>query len=85
MQSILQFFVIEFSATVQDRRLIFLSIDNDLLHRGIENRYSPIYSSLYMSFFSSSPFLSKTSPKLYKISYLVHICIGKKVHSWYTE
>ena len=29
-----------------------MSIDNDLLHRGIENRHSPVYSSLYMSFFS---------------------------------
>ena len=48
------FFVIDFSATFQDGRLIFcMSIDKDLLHCGIENRHSPVYSSLYMSFFLS--------------------------------
>ena len=50
-------------------------IDNDLLHRGIENWLSPVYSSLYMSFFISLPlFSSKISPLLYKIesSYLVY-------------
>ena len=47
MQSVLQFFVIDLSATFQNRRLIFcMSIDNDLLHRGIVNRHSPVYSSL---------------------------------------
>ena len=30
-----------------------MSIDNDLLHRGIENRHFPVYSSLYMSFILS--------------------------------
>ena len=54
MQSVLQFFVIDYSATFQDRRLIFcMSINNDLLHCGIENRHSSVYSSLYMSFFLS--------------------------------
>ena len=53
MQSILLFFVTDCSATVQDRKLVFcMSIDNDLLHRKIENRHS-VYSSLYMSFFLS--------------------------------
>ena len=54
MQSILYFFVKDFLATVQDRRLIFcMSIDNDLLHREIENRHSSVYSSMYMSCFLS--------------------------------
>ena len=63
MQSILQFFVIDFSATYQDRRFIFcMLIDNDLLHRGTEIR----------NFLST--FLSKISPQLYKIEslYLVY-------------
>ena len=48
------FFVIDFSATFQDGRLLFcMSIDNDLLLCGIENRHFPVYSSLYMSFFLS--------------------------------
>ena len=54
MQSILQCFVIDFSGIFQDRRYIFyMSIDNGLLYCGIENRHSPVYSSLYMSFFLS--------------------------------
>ena len=34
-------------------------IDNDLLHRGIENRNPPVYSSLHMSFFLSLHILVK--------------------------
>ena len=53
-------FVIDFSTTVQDRRLICcVSIDNDLLRCGIENRHSPVYSSLYMFFFSFCPYFVK--------------------------
>ena len=60
---------------VQDRRLIFcMSIDNEFLHRGIENRHSLVCFSLSMIFFFLSTFLSKISPQLYKIesSYLVY-------------
>ena len=42
--------------------------NNDLLYRGIEHYHSPVYSSLYMPFFSFSPHLSsKISRQLYKI------------------
>ena len=30
-----------------------MQVDNDLLHPGIENRLSPVYSSLYLSIFLS--------------------------------
>ena len=36
-----------------------MSFDNDLLHRGIENQHSPVYSFLHMSFFFLSTFLVK--------------------------
>ena len=69
MQLILQFFVIDFSATVQDRRLIqCISIDNDLLHLGIENAFSCLFFLVYVTFS-----LSKIFPQLYiESSYLVY-------------
>ena len=52
-----------------------MSIDNDLLHRGVENMHSPVYTSEYIGpIFFLSTFLSKISPQVYKIesSYLVY-------------
>ena len=51
-----------------------MKINNDLLHRGLENQLSPVYSSLYVSIFHSLHFSSKISPQLFKIetSYLVY-------------
>ena len=41
---------INFMATVYFLRLIsYILIDNDLLHRGIENQLSPVYSSIHLS------------------------------------
>ena len=52
-----------------------MSIDNDLLHCGIESRHLPVYSTMYMSFFFLATMLSQISSQLYKIesSYLVNL------------
>ena len=50
----MKFFVKDFCETVQARVVIFgMQVDNDVLYRGILNRPSPAYSSLYMSNFLS--------------------------------
>ena len=36
-----------------------MKIENDLLHREIENQLLPVYFSLYLSFFSLSTFFVK--------------------------
>ena len=52
--TLMNFFVKDFSTTMQDRMLIFgMQVDDDLLYRGIENQSSPAYSSLYLSNFLS--------------------------------
>ena len=49
-----EIFVEDFSETVQARVFIFGNqVDNDVLYRGIANRPSPAYSSLYLSIFLS--------------------------------
>ena len=49
-----ELFVKDFSETVQARVFIFgMQVDNDVLYRGIANRPSPAYSSLYLSIFLS--------------------------------
>ena len=50
----MEFFVKDFSETVQARVVIFgMQVDNDVLYRGIANQPSPAYSSLYLSNFLS--------------------------------
>ena len=50
----MEFFVKDFSETVQARVGIFgEQVDNDALYRGIANQPSPTYSSLYLSNFLS--------------------------------
>ena len=50
----MKFFVKDFCETVQARVVIFgEQVDNDVLYRGIVNKPSPAYSSLYLSDFLS--------------------------------
>ena len=55
-------FVKDSSKTVQARMVIFgLKVNFVLLCRGIENQYSPDYSSLYLSIFLSFRILNNDS------------------------
>ena len=48
----MKFFLKDFSTTMQGRILIFgMQVDDDLLYRGVGNKLSPAYSSLYLSKF----------------------------------
>ena len=50
----MKLFVKDFFETVQARVIIFdMQFDNDVLYRGITNKPSPFYSSLYLSDFLS--------------------------------
>ena len=50
----MKLFVKDFYETVQARVVIFgMQVDNDVLYRGIANRPSPAYCSLYLSNFLS--------------------------------
>ena len=52
--TLMKFFVKDFCETVQARVFIFgMQVDNDVLYRGIANKPSPAYSSLYLSNFSN--------------------------------
>ena len=58
----MKFFVKDFCESVQARVFIFdMQVDNDVLHRGIANQPSPVYSSLYLSNFLSFPTLNDES------------------------
>ena len=50
----MEFFVKDFSETVQARVVIFgMQVDNEVLYRGIANQPSSAYSPLYLSNFLS--------------------------------
>ena len=50
----MKFFIKDFCETVQASVFIFgMQVDNDVLYRGIANRPSPAYPSLYLSNFLS--------------------------------
>ena len=63
-----EIFVKDFCETVQARVFIFsMQVDNDVLYRGIANKPSPAFSSLYLSIFLSL--------YIFRRRYL-HNCIG---------
>ena len=50
----MKFFVKDFCETVQARVVIFgMQVDNDVFYRGIANKPTPAYSSLYLFIFLS--------------------------------
>ena len=52
-QTLMKCFVKDFLTTMHGRMLIFsMKVDDDLLYRGIENKSSPAYASVYLSNFS---------------------------------
>ena len=82
MQSILQFFVIGFSTTVPDRRLILSKLTMTCCIVGLRTGILLFILPCICSFFFSPHFFSKISPQLYKIesSYLAYRITNYKLH-----